>query len=393
MAGIFKKGLHVKKSNILKYILINFFIFFVLLINCARIKINFDAHEKFYSPNWEMYGGNPARTNVYPGDISFPLALIWQYNASSAIGKTILVIDGIVYFTTMDGRLYALDIETGKKIGHRKINVDATNAYQDTSLIIALRYGDETLFKYNLKRAKYDWKIDAGDIASEPLVFNNNIVVTALYKHIDLYNSSDGSKIWQTKTDDQIRSSPAYHQGTIVFGCDDGFVYAVDEINGQIRWKYKTNASVQATPAIKDTIVYIGSSDKNFYAIGIESGKLIWSYNAEGQILHAPAVNDNFVVFGSTDSQLYCLDRLNGKKIWAFEAESIIGTSPLICGNKVFFGSLDRHYYAVDLETGKEMWKFKTKGRVRTAPVVWGNYLIGASENNNIYVFSTTEEK
>lgn len=376
----------------MKKITINFLVIFILVINCARIKINFNTLDKTDSLNWEMYGGNPARTNVYPGDISLPLDLKWRYNASSALGKTILAVDSIVYFTTMDGRLYALDIVTGSKIGNRKINVDATSAYHDTSLFIALRYGDETLFKYNLKRGKNDWKIDAGDIASEPLILDRNIVITALYQHIDLYNLSDGSKIWQIKTDDQIRSTPAYHQGTIVFGCDDGFVYAVDKVAGQILWKYKTNASVQATPAIKDTIVYIGSNDNNFYAIGIKSGKLIWSFNAKGQIFNAPAIDDNFVVFGSTDSQLYCLDRLSGKKIWSFEAESVISTSPLICKHKVFFGSLDHHYYAVDLKTGEEIWKYETKGRVKTAPIIWGKYLIGASENNYVYAFSTAEE-
>jgi len=383
----------VNKKKLSKFCIINFLITFALLINCARIKIKFDRLEKFDFANWEMYGGNPARTNVYSGDISFPLSLKWRYNASSALGQTMLAIDGIVYFATMDGKLFALDIQTGKKIGHRKTVVDATSAYCDTSIFLALRYGDETLFKYNLKRAKNDWKIDAGDIASEPLILHNEIMVTALYNHIDLYKISDGSKIWQIKTPDQIRSSPAFHNGMIVFGCDDGFVYAVDKIGGQIRWKFKTNASVTATPAIKDTIVYIGSSDKNFYAIGLNSGKSIWSYQSQGQILLAPAVNDSVVIFGSNDSQLYCLDRFSGRKIWSFETESIIGTSPLITNNKVLFGSFDYHYYALDLNTGQEIWKYKTKGRVKTAPVIWGNYMIGASENNYVYIFSTTEER
>lgn len=363
-----------------------------LSFNCAKIKIRpetFDAH--FFS-NWEMYAGSPARTNFYPGDISFPIKLQWQYNASSAIGKTLLVVDGILYFNTMDGRLYALDIKTGKKIGHRKITVDATCTYHDTSLFIALRYGDNTLFKYNLKRGKNDWKIDAGDIASEPLIVDDQIVITALYKHIDLYNSTDGTRIWQTKTNDQIRSTPAYSEGKIVFGCDDGYIYVVEKITGAILWKFKTDASIQATPVIKDTIIYIGSSDKKFYAINLKNGGLIWNFKAGGQIFHPAAVNDRVVIFGSADSYIYCLDRMSGKKVWSFEAKSVISTSPLICKSKVFFGALDYHYYAVDLKTGDEIWKFKAKGRVKTAPVIWGNYLIGASENNHVYAFSTVEE-
>lgn len=383
----------MNKGKLSKYGIINLLIIFVLLAHCARIKIKFDTLEKLGLPNWEMSGGNPARTNVYFGEISFPLSLKWRYSASSALGTTILAIDGIIYFSTMDGKVFALDIKTGKKIGHRKTGVDATCVYRDSSIFLALRYGDDTLFRYNLNRAKNNWKIDAGDIASEPLILDHEIAITALYNHIDLYNISDGSKIWQTKTDDQIRSSPAFHKGIIVFGCDDGFVYAVKKIGGQIYWKFKTNASVAATPAIQDTIVYIGSSDNNFYAIGIKSGKSIWSYPTAGQVLLAPAVNDRVVIFGSNDRHLYCLDRLTGKKIWSFEAESIIGTSPLITNSKVIFGSFDYHYYALDLNTGEEIWKYKTKGRVKTAPVIWGSYLIGASENNNVYIFSATEEK
>lgn len=371
----------------MKYIKI-FLAISVLFVQCAKIKINFRDLEETPTYNWHMYGGNPARTNFSPVDISLPLELQWRYNASSAIGKALIVNNGIVYFPTMDGRLYAVDIESGKKIGHKKIGIDATCAFHDTSLFIASRYGEETLFKYNLKRAKNDWEIDAGDIASEPLPLDNSVAITALYQHIDLYDVTDGSKIWQMKTDDQIRSSPACHLKTIVFGCDNGLVYAVDQVSGSMLWKFKTQASVLSTPAIKDSIVYVGSSDKNFYAINLKTGKLIWSLKTDGQILHSPAVNDQVVVFGSTDSHLYCLDRFSGSRIWSFEAESVVSTSPLISKNSVFFGSLDHHYYALDLKTGKETWKYKTRGRVKTAPVIWDKYLIGASENNHVYAFT-----
>ena len=375
----------------MKYI--KFALLFILIFSgCSKIKIVHFKTEPPLIKNWELYGGNPARTNFHPEDISLPLKLKWRYDATSAIGKTILAVDGILYFTTLDGRLYAVDIESGKKIGQKKINVAATPAYQDKNLILGFRYGDDTLFKYNLKTGKYDWKIDAGDIASEPLVLDEKIIVTALYNHIDLYDSKNGMRIWQTKTPDQIRSSPASKNNRIVFGCDGGFVYAVENLTGAIIWKFKTGAAVQATPVIDDTIVYVGSRDKKFYAISLNSGKLLWNFEAGGQLLEAAALNEQFVIFGSTDSKIYCLDRFSGKEIWTFEAKSAISTSPLICRDKVFFGSLDNFYYALALKNGAELWKYQTKGRVKTNPVIWGNYLIGASENNHVYLFSPEQE-
>lgn len=376
---------------LLKYLKLSLLIF-IYLFSCAKIRLRPGMPLAEPSPNWVMSGGNPERTNSYVGDISLPLKLKWRYNAPSAIGKTLLAVNGVLYFATLDGRIYAMDIRTGKKLGHAKTDLEATAAYLDSSLIIARRYGDETLFRYDLMSGKYQWKIDAGDIASEPLILDQCIFITALYKHIDQYHPERGARIWQAKLPNQIQSSPAAHQNRIVFGCDDGLVYAVDKGTGNVVWKFKTSASVPATPAIRDTFVYIGSRDGIFYALSLNDGHELWRYEATGQILHGAAVDSKQVIFGTTSSRLHCLDRLTGKEQWTFSAKSVISTSPLITQGKVFVGSLDHHYYALDLATGKEVWKYKTKGRIRTQPIIWGKYLIGASENSYIYVFSSEEE-
>ena len=338
-----------------------------------------------------MFGGNLARTNTYAGTISLPLKLKWHLNASAAIGKTILVKDGVIFFNTMDGRIYAYNIETGKKIGHIKTEFHATNVLKDSILFYARRYGNNTLFKYNLNNGKTEWKINAGDIASEPLVFDKGIIVTALYKHINYYDVDNGEEIWKFETDDQIRSSPVSDGNTLIFGCDNGFIYSINKLNGQIKWKYKTGASVQATPSIKNGIIYVGSCDQNFYAINLQTGNLEWEFKTKGQIFKTAAVTDSVVIFGSTDSKLYCLNINSGEQLWKFEAESVISTNPLICKNLIFIGSLDHYYYALDLATGVELWKYKTKGRIRTEPVIYGKYFIGASEDDDLYIFESFE--
>lgn len=365
----------------------------LIFISCAKIQLKNIFQIQLFETNWTMYAGNPARTNFFPGDISLPLEPVWRFKASAAIEQTLLIDDGVVFFTTMDGNIYALNISTGKKIGHKKIVIHATSILHDSLLFIARRYGDNTLFRYNLSRGKFDWQINAGDISSEPIILDNQIVVTALYKHIDLYDINSGTKIWQFETDDQIHSSPASNGEAIFFGCDNGYLYALSRKDGVLDWKFKTNAAVQSTPTIKNETVFIGSSDFYFYALNLHSGQLKWKFKTEGQLFHAAAANDSLIIFGSTDAQVYCLNQFSGELVWKFKANSVISTCPLIVNNKVFFGSLDRHYYAVDISAGKKLWQYETKGRIRTAPVVWGDYLIGASEDNYVYAFAGAEEK
>ena len=370
------------------------FIIMLTLCSCSRIVIKDVNLERDVVNDWPMYGNNPQRTNKYSQSIKLPLELIWCEKTTAAVEKSILAIDSVIYFGTLNERLSAIHIGTKKKVGKKKIDFPATCAYYNNHLIVARRYGNNTLYNLNLINGKTNWKINAGDIESEPLVVDNNIIITALYNHIDSYEFDTGTKLWTFKTDDQIRSSPAIIKNTLIFGCDDGNVYAIDKNNGKLLWKFATEASVQATPAIdiQNNYVLIGSSDFNFYALSIKYGTEIWRFQTNGQILNGAAIKNNKVIFGSTDNNVYCVDIQSGELYWNFTANSVVSTSPIISGDIVFWGSLDHNFYANNINNGKLLWKYKAKGRIRTTPVVWCNYFIGASENNYLYVFRTEED-
>ena len=361
----------------------------IFLLNCSKMVIRDEVLNKASFPNWTQYGGNAQRTNAYPLSVSLPLKLIRQHKTNTAIEKTLIVVDGILYFATMDGEVHAILISTGEDIGHKKLDISSTICYNNHHLIIARRYGDDTLYDLDLHSNKYLWRINAGDINSEPLLTSEGIIITALYNHIDLYSIDSGKKLWSYDTQDQVRSSPAAAFGIVVFGCDDGFVYALQTTSGEMIWKFKTGASVQSIPAIdsEDKIVYFGSSDKNFYALHLEDGKETWRFKTNGQILNGAAISGERIIFGSTDRNIYCLNKKNGKLLWKATAKSVVSTSPLIAGNMVFWGSLDHFFYAAAVNNGELIWQFKANGRVRTTPVVWGDYFICASENNYLYFF------
>lgn len=387
------KFLTLKNNQNSVHFFLTTFILVMLLMMCTKIKIKPTEFIDSSIPNWTMYGGNPQRTNAYVDSINFPLELFWLKKASSAIEKALVIVDSVIYLGTMDGKIQTVHIQTGDKLGEKKVDFAATCAYHDHHLIIGRRYGDHTLYNLDLKKGKFVWQTNAGDISSEPLVTAKGIIVTALYNHADLYALESGVKIWTFETQDQLRSSPAMAHNIVVFGSDDGYVYALDAGSGKLLWKFKTNDSVQSTAAIDadKRIVYIGSSDFYFYALKLESGEQIWKFKTNGQILNGAALKGGKVIFGSTDNKIYCLRSITGELLWQFVANSIISTSPLIAGQVVFCGSLDYHLYALDIERGTPVWKYKTKGRIRTMPVVWDNYLVCASEDDLLYVFKPSE--
>ena len=343
-------------------------------------------------PNWTTYAGGPTRTSFRDDPIKPPLYNIWTYKATSAIGPTLIAVDGVVYFTTLDGRLDALDIATGDRRGRTKLpdNIEGTCTYADGYLFIALRFGDKTLRKYDVAKGDFVWRIDAGDIASEPLVTHDAIYVSALYRHIDRYDPLTGDKVWSYATKDQHRSSPALAGKTLVVGCDNGSVYALNADSGELKWKANAAGAVFATPVISEGKVFLGSVDSVFYALDIKTGVVDWQFKTQSPIYQTAAANGERVLVGGSDGHLYCFQVTTGEMLWTFDAASGVSTPALILGDVIYFGTLGKQYIGLDLETGEDLWHFSTRGRVRTAPVVWGDYILGASEDKFVYAFSRT---
>lgn len=362
----------------------------VTIVACSSsFKIKNISRDNARSEAWTLYGGTRQRANFRAKALQPPLKNIWVYKASSAVGKSILAVNGVLFATTLDGRLEAVDIAKGTKIKRGKTpeHFAATCAYREPYLIIASSYGEKTLALYDVRKGETLWNIAAGDIESEPLVTSDAVYVAALYNHIDKYDLNSGEKSWGYKTADLLHSSPALSQNILVNGCDNGSIYALNARNGKLIWEQKAQASILATPVIWEDKVFVGSLDTTFYAFNLSNGDSLWTFRAQHPLYQTAATDGDVVMFGASDGQFYCLDAATGSMRWKYQAQSVVSTSPLLTQNIVYFGTLDKHYYGLDVHNGEVVWDFETKGRVRTAPIVWKSYLLGASEDKFLYAF------
>lgn len=354
---------------------------------CQRVILKLTEEKMESTTAWPVFGGNPTRAGFPDTQLEFPLELNWTFKANSAVEPALILQNGALYFGCKDKYVFALNLDNGKKIGRFKMRFASTCAIQDHYLVIASRYGKNTLFTYDLSRGKYIWQVDAGDIQTEPLIAEQSIYIAALYQHIDRFELTTGKKNWTYQTKSQLHSSPALKDKILVVGSDDGLIYALNAENGFEKWTYQTTGTIYATPVIQDSLVYIGSFDHNLYAINLNNGKLKWKFTATAKINQAVAVTDDVVLVGSNDYYLYCLNKVDGSLIWKFQAQSIISTSPVIARQTVIIGSTDKNLYALDIKTGNPIWQYETKGRVRTTPIISNGCLYGASEDNFIYAF------
>ena len=210
---------------------------------------------------------------------------------------------------------------------------------------------------------------------------------------------SSGRVIWQFPPKDQkhpdgskidpeaIYSTPAVADGTIYFGAYDGWVYALDLADGDIRWQVETGGPIIGSAVVEDGVVYVGSDDGKLYAFDAETGDLQWQFTSGDSIWATPLVADGVVYVASMDKKVYALDAASGEEKWHFKADDWFWTRPLVLGDTVYAGCLGGKVYALDVNDGSPKWEepFDTEAPVRAAPLLLDDVLLIANREGKLY--------
>lgn len=150
-------------------------------------------------------------------------------------------------------------------------------------------------------------------------------------------DSSNGARIWSYTTLAQVKSSPLVYGGMSISGSDDNNIYCVDVIpgagqQGQLRWQLPTLERVRSSAAIHvpTNTVLIGCHDYNLYAIDHVSGTLKWKYPTAGLIISSPTVMGDNAYFASYDNYMYCINVRTGKLVWKTNTDYSADGSPVV---------------------------------------------------------------
>lgn len=263
--------------------------------------------------------------NVYCLDLNDG-SLVWSYATGDKVRASPMVIDGIVYIGSTDGKLYALD-EDGNSDGNQGVNDTSTT---NSDLIWSSSIGS----------------ITQGSPAA--VAEDNKLYIGTDDGKLFALDRLTGSTIWEQDygASAAIKGSPTIGKDLVYFGAADYKVYAVEASNGNTKWSETTSGIIDSSPAINivDEILFIGSNDGKFYAYNSLTGSLIWSYQVGSAIKSSPVVADNRVFFATENGIVYSIEAEgNGDQttdlIWSFDAGDDIYSSPTVSNNGLYIGT------------------------------------------------------
>lgn len=203
--------------------------------------------------------------------------------------------------------------------------------------------------------------------------------------------------LWTFATQGEVWSSPTVRDGTVYFGSDDHFLYAVDITSAQLKWKFETGGLVRSRPAVADGMVYVTSDDNYLYAVDAQTGAEAWRFDLGRNFVQrrpvteswdymqsSSAVAGGLIYAGSASTNFYTIDARTGQEKWSFNTFGAVVPTPTIVDGVVYIGSKFPCLYALDAQTGKKKWCFEYPDNApwveSSAAVANGMVYVGSSD-------------
>jgi outer membrane protein assembly factor BamB len=322
--------------------------------------------------------GDPARTGAYdyPAIRQLP-GVKWQTDIGLTTESSPLFFDGVLYVGAQDGKLHALDGETGETLwasGAFGGHLSPIAIAGDVVYVGGLNGAVNARHRQTGQRI---WLFNAsGSVWGAPLVVEDTVFVVS-ERATHALDAQTGQARWQFDTGPHrgFVASPAYDAG-LLYAAVGPNLFAFEAETGQVRWQLNRQTWFYP-PAVSGGSLYVGNEDGLFHALDAQTGAARWSFPGGGPAWSAPAIDGGLLYVGNIDHNIYALDTATGQLRWQFEAEDWAVSDPLFSDGVLYVGSGNhdrregpRHLYALDAATGTELWKFLASARVLTAPAL-----------------------
>ena len=226
---------------------------------------------------------------------------------------------GLVYFTSSDGDVYALEMETGalKWSFEGGKEIWAGPAWADGTLYVGS--ADKNLYAFDAATGDQRWHFTAGGaIYTTPYINGDLVYFGALDNKVYAVDTESGAEVWTYQTGNWVWAGPVENGGLLYAASLDHSLYALDAASGALRWAFEAGDMIPASPVIADGVVFLAAREAGVYALEAETGGQLWHYPEEGvlTVLASPAVADGLVYVNADDGKLYALDSATGKLQW-----------------------------------------------------------------------------
>ncbi|WP_371186686.1 outer membrane protein assembly factor BamB [Thalassotalea maritima] len=294
------------------------------------------------------------------------------------------------------------DESVGNGVEHYFSRLAPAVAYD--KVFVSSRFGEA--YAFDQQTGKTIWSVDLSDIDDKRGFFDDAVSAriaggaVAGYDKVvwgsengDVFalDANSGELLWQTKVAGEVIAKPVFSDNKLIVNTASGVLVALDANTGEAMWKAE-----QAVPpltlrgisgiAASSGGVFVGSATGQVAVYIAETGQQGWAVDigepsGATELQRIVDVDSTPVVVGdriyaiSSNGNLAAIDLRGGREVWKRQYSSYRQLT--IDDNQVFATDVQGHVYAINRVTGMEEWSnLQLTNRQTTGAVSVGDYVV-----------------
>lgn len=355
----------------------------------------------------------------------FEADVLWEESVSGGSGNhfsrlTPVIAYNKLFSSNRQGNVTAISPDTGEEIwstdlsdidskaGFFESNKSALISGGIVSGINKIFLGSENgkIYALDAETGKLDWQAKIkGEVLSSPAIDSGVLVVNSSSGVMKAFNASNGDELWKIDQETPALtlrgiSSPAISSGGVFIGTPDGNLSVYILENGQQGWsamvgepsgstEFERVIDVDSSPVIFGDKIYSISSRGNLVAIELRTGQISWKrkYSSFTDLL----VTSNNIYLTDIKGHIFAIDRLNGTEKWSqLTLTNRDVTAPVQVNDYIVVGDYEGYLHWLDITSGEIVSRHEVDSSgIHVAPIVSGGILYSQARNGDLQAIST----
>ena len=325
-----------------------------------------------------------------------------------------------VYSASRAGDVIAFDKETGKTLWQTDLSdINKDRSFWDSRISALLSGGpvaglnkifigseNGKIYALDAETGEVSWQGNVkGEIINAPAVNSGVVVVNSASGIMKAFNAENGEELWKIEQDVPALtlrgiSPPVIASGGVLVGTGKGGVNVYLLEKGQQGWETDIGEptgstelerviDVDSAPVVFGDKVYAVSSRGNLAAIELKSGRILWKrqYSSYRQI----AIYRNTIFLTNLRGHIYAIDRVNGIERWSnLTLTNRNVTGPAVINDYIVVGDFEGYLHWLNQETGDIVARHEVDSSgVHSTPTVVNNVLYSQSRDGDLQAIET----
>ena len=309
---------------------------------------------------------------------------------------------GRVYAAGRNGRVHALDLETGRTqwMTDMDLPLSAGPAAGHGMVVVGSTSGHVTAL--SIADGAQLWQVQVGgEMLAAPALTARVVVVRTVDGRLRGLAADTGRELWMVEHRPPRLSlrgtaAPAVAGSVVVAGFDNGRIGAYSLADGETQWEnviamgrgrteIERLADVDASPQVIGSDVYAVSYGGRLASLAVETGQIMWT--AEMSSYNGLSVDWTTVYVAEANAVVVGVNRSSGAELWRQDVLRMRRlTAPTPFGQSVVAGDYEGWLHWLDAFTGVIQARFRAgKAAFVTAPVSGGELLVIQAEDDRVY--------